>query len=64
MQFRYLLPLAALVGLLTLPGAEPEPLKLAGRTWLPWEAAQKVALDENKPILVVQMLGDLDEQWC
>lgn len=53
-----------LTGLLLAMGcwASPQPsTELAGRHWVPWEAARAQG---DKPILLVQMLGDLDEEWC
>lgn len=46
-----------------LVGAHPH-FELAGRHWQTWRDALQTARDQNKPILLVQMLGDLDETWC
>lgn len=35
--------------------------QLAGRHWVTWETARQ---QNQKPILLVQMLGDLDQRWC
>jgi hypothetical protein len=64
MRTKHLICMSLTAALLSLTGAENGPYQLAGRTWLPWEQAQQLALQEGKPILVVQMLGDLNEQWC
>lgn len=34
---------------------------LADRPWIPWEVARQ---QNDRPILLVQMFGDLDEDWC
>jgi len=50
------------MALLAVCWASPQPpVKLAGRDWIPWNQARGQG---ERPILLVQMLGDLDEEWC
>jgi hypothetical protein len=39
-------------------------VELAGATWHRWPEAQSLAAREGKPILLLQMFGQLDEKWC
>ena len=41
-----------------------EGLQLAGATWHRLPEAQRLAQREHKPILLLQMFGELDQKWC
>ena len=71
MKFRYLAKLIfitlltlSMSGLANNKGATGK-VELAGSTWVEGlEAAQQQAKRENKPILLLEMMGRLDEKWC
>ena len=51
-------------GLQLAAETSPHRLELGGRPWLPWPEARQQAMRESRPILLVQMFGELDETWC
>ncbi|MBS2033698.1 hypothetical protein JST97_01870 [bacterium] len=53
--------LRKLLFVLSLTGCGWATPQLGGREWIPWDRARGQG---ERPILVLQMLGDLDEDWC
>lgn len=62
---RWSLLLAACIALCgQLTAQQNRTCTLAGRTWLAYPQALQQAREQGRPLLLVQMLGDLSEEWC